>query len=733
MTDSIHRNSFVRLIGWAVAFALLVGCREQQPPVPTLLPVGEATTDATPPPATMAAGTAAPGAAADAWGQVQERGRLVVGTSADYPPFAFYNDDFELEGYDIALARLLAERLGVEVEFNDMAFDGLGGALQVGQIDAAIAAISITEQRREQVDFSTLYYVSDGAALARADSGITIAGLEDLAPHRVAVQAGTVYETWLQESAVATGLLPADNLLVYVTTDQALTDLRAGLVDVIVADRLPLEVAAGDPSLQIVGRDLNRQRFAVAVTRGSSLLSPINTALFDLQNEGELARLAATYLALEQAELQPLVDAAATPEATTAAQAPARSAACIDAMTLIAHLSLDDDGMRSPPPISPGTPFQKTWRLQNNGTCTWGSGYLLTPVGGNVPQASMGGSPTPIDGPVAPGETTDVTVNLVSPLLPGVYQGFWTMRNPSGLLFGDRLWVGITVPAQPTPTPPATAAPAPGISFIVDRSAIRAGECVVFSWNVTNAAAVFFYAQGQPWEQNQVAAFANRTECPPVTTSYDLRVSLADGTVDTRTIRIDVQPSQAAPAIDSFTVSPGNQVTVGQCIDVRWRVSGEVSSIRVTRNDTTLWNSAPLSGTSRDCPPVGEAAYAIEATGPGGVSRALQNVTVIAQPATPAPGTPTPTPAGQLPTINSFTVTPSRIFVGNCLTVAWSVTGNVNRVQLRRDGVLVLDFAVFNGNVTDCLNVEGTYTYRLDAANAAGGSVFQQATATVVR
>ena len=744
MKDS-HRPSIVRLTAVVVATMLvtllLAGCRNQQTAAPTI-----SATDATQEPAVTPEGntpqaTAPSGDTAnDVWATVQERGRLIVGTSADYPPFAFYNDEFELEGYDVALARLLGERLGVEVEFNDMAFDGLGGALQVGQIDAAIAAISITDQRREAVDFSNLYYVSEGAALARADSGITIARLEDLADHRVAVQAGTVYETWLQESAVDTGILPADNLLVYVTSDQALTDLRAGLVDVIVADLLPLEVAARDQSLQLVGRDLNRQRFAVAMARGSSLLSPINTALFDLQNEGELARLAATYLDLEQAELQPLPDPAASPEATTpeattaaAVQEPSRAAGCIDAMTLIAHLSLDDDGMRSPPPVSPGTPFTKTWRLLNNGTCTWGSGYVLTPVGGNVPQASMGASPTPIDGPVAPGETTDVTVNLVAPLQPGVYQGFWTMRNPSGLLFGDRIWVGITVPAQPTPTPPPTAAPAPGINFVVDRSSIRAGECVIFSWNVINAAAVYFYAQGQPWEPNQVATFANRTECPPVTTSYNLRVAMSDGTVDTRTIRIDVQATQAAPTIESFTVSPGPQVTAGQCVDVRWRVSGEVSSIRVTRNDTTLWNAAPLTGTSRDCPPAGEAAYAIEATGPGGVSRALQNVTVMGQPATPAPGTVTPTPTGQLPTINSFTVTPSRIFVGHCLTIAWSVTGNVNRVQLRRDGVLVLDFAVFNGNVTDCLNSEGTYTYRLDAANAAGGSVFQQAIVTVVR
>lgn len=671
------------------------------------------------------------GAGIDVWATVRERGRLIVGTSADYPPFASYTDDFELTGYDIALARLLAEQLGVEVEFKDMAFDGLGGALQVGQIDAAIAAISITDARRELVDFSSLYFVSEGAALARADSGILINGIEDLAPYRVAVQSGSVYETWLQETAVDTGILSPDNMLVYGNAEKAVEDLRAGLVDVVIADSLPLEAAARDGDLQVVGRGLNGQRFAVALSHGSTLLSPINEALFDLQTGGELARLAEEYLDLGAAELEPLPEPEESPEA---AGKPAHtSTACIDAMTLIAHLSLDDDGMRSPPPVAPGTPFQKSWRIQNNGTCTWTAGYVLTPVGGNVPQATMGGLPTPIQAPVAPGETTDVTVNLVAPLVPGVYQGFWTMRAPSGLLFGDRIWVGITVPTLPTPTPEPTAPPSPDISFTVDRSNISAGECVTFSWTVTGGGSVYFYAQGQPWQQNPVSPSDSRMECPQSTTTFDLRVVPVAGATDIRSIRIDVQPAPEAPFFNSFTVTPSHQITIGQCVDVRWTISGDVTNIRVARNDTTLWNGAPLSGTSRDCPTAaGDIVYSIEATGPGGTSRALQNVTVLA--ATPTPGTITPPPPNsQLPVINSFVVSPSRIFVGSCLTVSWSVGGNVNRVQLRRDGVLVLDFAAFNGNVTDCLNSEGTFIYRLDAANAQGQSVFQQASATVIR
>lgn len=721
-----QRVVYLLLAGFCLIALTLGGCRQSPPSTPTQEPIGAPTVveETSAPTAPATAGQS------DIWATVRDRGRLIVGTSADYPPFAFYTDEFELDGYDVALSRLLAERLGVEVEFKDMAFDGLGGALQLGQIDAALAAISITDERQELVDFSNLYFVSEGAALAAADSGITIEQIDDLAPWRVAVQAGSVYEAWLQTSAVDTGILPPDNMLVYTAATDAVDDLRAGLVDVVIADNLPLELAARDGTLAIAGRGLNRQRIAVAVANGSTLLSPINEALFELQNEGELARLAEQYLDLDQLELEPLPP----PDETEAAAAePARAVTgCIDGMTLVAHLSFDDDGMRSPPPVSPGTPFQKTWRILNSGTCTWTTGYMLTPVGGNVPQASMGGAATLLQQAVAPGETYDMTVNLVAPLVPGIYQGFWSMRNTSGLLFGDRLWVGITVPAQPTPTPPPTATVSPNIVLTVDRTAIRAGECVVFSWSVSNGGTTFFYAQGQPFEQHQVAPVGSQTECPQTTTTYELRVVAPGGGTEIRNQRIDVEPAPGAPFFESFTVTPGNLITAGQCVDVRWRISGDVTNIRVSRNDTTLWNGAPLTGTSRDCPPVGEAVYSIEATGPGGNSRALQNVTVLA--ATPSAGTPTATPvSGQLPVINSLAVNPNRIFVGTCLTVSWSVSGNVNRVQLRRDGVLVLDFAVFSGNVTDCLNTEGTYVYRLDAANAQGNTTFQQVSATVVR
>ena len=707
------RYALNRLLILAFVLLGLAACRQQAAVTPTLEPATPA--------ATAAAPTPAP--AADAWAAVQQRGRLIVGTSADYPPFAFYTDKFELDGFDVALARLLGERLGVEVEFSDMAFGGLGGALAVGQIDVAIAAISVTEGRRAVVDFSSVYHVSEDAALARVDTGIALRSPADLAPYRVGVQEGSVYQTWLQEAGVDAGVLSPENLLAYTETTAAVDDLIAGRVDVLIADRLPLEVVArDDAALAIVGRGLNEQQFAVALPIGSNLTARMNEALAALQAEGVLAELAEQYLSLEEAELAPLP----TPQPAEAARSPLPVTGCLDAMTLVAHLNLDDADMTAPPPISPGAAFQKSWRVQNIGTCTWDSSYQLTPVGGNTPAARMGGRAVALPSAVAPGQTIDLTVDLVAPLAPGVYQGFWSMRAPTGLLFGERVWVGIDVAELPTPTPPPTGIPLPGVTFTVDRDSIRAGECVTFAWDVSGGGQVYFYAEGQPWQLNGVAANGARVECPNASTTYTLRINQADGTLDLRPIRIAVTPAPSAPFITFFTVTPSFQIAAGQCVEVRWQVEGEVGNVRVARGDTTLWDGAPLNGTSRDCPPVGEAVYTLDVSGPGGTAAGRQNVTVL-----PAQATAVPPIGSDQPVVNFFSATPGQIAPGQCVSVAWSVGGNVSRVQILRNGVVALDFALVSGSISDCLNTPGTYTYRVDAIAADGRVAFQQASVTV--
>ena len=607
------------ILGWML-FNTLFG--EEQAPVVTL-PVET--------PVSTPAGD-------NSWSLVQTTGRLVAGTSADYPPFAFYNASYALDGFDVALIRLIGQKLGVQVDVQDYAFDGLSSALQIGQINVAIAAISVTPERQQQLGFSSIYYSGQEGMLAGQNSAInSITSVDALAPYRVGVQAGSVYETWLRTSLVDSGRMPAANLLVYPRIDGALTDVQAGRIDVVVLDLLPAQDFLKQGGLKLVGQGLSQQSFAIALPITSvALRDQLNRALGELVADGSLAALYQQY-GLNSTGVIPVPTPTPAPQPTATLPPPP----CVDNMVLVQQLNLDDRNMAAPPLMAPGQSFSKGWRIRNTGTCTWNSSYRLVYVQGNTPQAQMGGQPTPIQGQVLPNQTYDMYVNLVAPLTPGVYQGIWQMVNGQNVAFGQRVSVGIQVLAPVTPTPGA-----------------------------------------------------------------------------------------AAPVIYRFLVDT-NRIYVGECVNLQWQVQGSVNLIRLLRNNGELWNGAPLSGSFRDCPPgAGQMTYTLEASGPGGTTRAQQVVSVIQPTATVPPATPTTISP---PVINQFSVTPAQIQAGACVTISWSTGGGTSRVRLLRNGAAVLDNAPFNGNESDCPNQAGTVFYRLEAYNAAGQATYQDANVNVTQ
>lgn len=669
------------------------------------------------------------GEADNTWEQIQSAGTIVVGTSADYPPFASFTSDFQIDGFDIALMNEIAQRLGVQPDFRNIAFDGLGSALELDQIDAAIAAISVTPERSALVDFSNIYLVTEDAFLTTEQSGITVSQPQDLQGRRIGVQAGTVHNQWARTVLLNSGAIPTRNLLVYEQVDSAVADLQDGRIDVVLMD-LPVAesaVQAGAGGLAIAGQGLNPQRLAIALPKGaSSLTAEINRVLGELQSEGRVAELAQQYLDLETGELLP------TPTATTdpgEAVATPTQAPCLDGLGFVEHLSFDDSDMSAPPELQPGQPFTKGWRVRNNGTCTWSTDYRLVFAQGNTPAARMGGEPVAVARDVAPGETYDIEVNLIAPLQPGLYQGFWQMLNTQNAAFGRRLPVGIRVPSQAAPTPAPTQTPAPGIDFAVDRTNIRQGECVTFSWQTENVREVYFYAQGQNWQEYPEAGEGSRRECPIVNTTYELRVVKQDGAVEVRQTTIFVEPVAGAPLIERFSVDPEPQITVGQCVDIRWNVRGEIDTVRITANNSSLWDGAPARGSQQVCPPgQGTIEYGIEAGGPGGTSRQQRTIKVVAE----ATATPAPTPEPDAPVINAFEVVPNQVEVGACVDVSWRAGGGASLVQIRRDGDIALDNGPVEGAVRDCnLSEAGTIIFRIDAFNRAGQATFQEESITV--
>jgi ABC-type amino acid transport substrate-binding protein len=557
------------------------------------------------------------------WMRIQSDGIMHVGTSADYPPFEYYDSNFQLTGFDVALMKAIGQELGVIVDMTDIAFDGLGDSLLSGQVDLAIAALSITPERETAVDFSNVYYIGEDAILAANGSKIAdINEAADLAPYTLGVQASSVYEDWARENLIDTGLMPEENLFIYARADQAIEDLVAGRVQLVMMDKVPAEVAESQFDVNIIASGLHRQRFAIAVPQGEDTLrNQVNQALTNLQNRGVLADLAQEYLELD--EILPIEEVTPPAEVETP-----EVVACTDAMAFVGDLNLDDNNMQSPAVMSPGQAFRKGWRVKNIGTCTWTNGYSLNYVNGNVSAAQMGGTTVPVRGQVQPGQSYDFWVDLVAPTAPGTYQGFWEMNNDMGEPFGQRVWVAVTVPPPATPVPVPTQTPSPTINFTVDRTSIQEGECVTFSWNVQNIQAVWFYPDGENFNNYPTTGVNSSVQCPNTTTTYNLRVLNTNGSTEIRQITIFVQPSNAAPKITSFTVAPPS-ITAGQCVQVNWRVEGSVNDVTIRRDSIVLWKGAPLAGTTNDCPSnPGFAMYSIEATGSGGTARLQQNVAV---------------------------------------------------------------------------------------------------------
>ncbi len=667
----------------------------------------------TPPPATATSAALSLVNADGAWARIKAAGKITVGTTADYPPFSYHGNNLPWDGFDIQLMNEIGKRLGLQVNYVDIPFDGLTGALQLNQIDAAIAAISVTPEREGYVDFTNIYYVGEDGLLARQDSNLSqIRSADEMAKLKIGVQRGSVYETWLTTSLVNTGKMPISNFFAYSQIAQALGDLRANRLDVVVMDYLPAQDAVKQGGVKLVGHGLAKQNYAIAVRKGSlSLRDNLNQALAQMQMDGTVTKLAQQYLGVAPAPIVPT----ATPALPQATATPAPPAPCIDGLAFVQHLTLEDINMTVLATMNPGQFFTKGWRIRNVGTCAWDTSFSANFAQGNVGAAEMGGVVTRITRSVQPGETYDLQIQLVAPVVPGPYQAWWQMRNAQGTAFGQRLYLGIQVPPPATPTPPPTQTPAPGISFSADRTSIQAGERVVLTWNVTNVKATYLYVIGEPWEQRGVPGQGTRQVYLQNTTVYELRVVKPDDQIETRQIRIDVAPVPNAPVIASFTADPGFQIAAGQCVNLTWDVQGNASKVTLSSNGAAIWDAAPVQGALQNCPPgAGVVSYVIAASGPGGSNRAQRDITVI------APLTPTPAPPPPGPVINAFAIDPNTVIEQQCATLSWDVGGNVNSVRLFRNGIVILDNAMLAGSAPDCSTAVGTITFRIEARNLAG-------------
>lgn len=232
-------------------------------------------------------------ASAEAVSTIQD-GKLIVGTNAAFPPFEYVGDDGEPDGFDIALIKAIGEKLGYEVEIQDMEFGSLVAAIGT-KIDASIAGMTITEERKQSVDFSDSYYDAVQFVVALPDD--TLATAADLEGKTIGCQLGTTGESIAGEIEGAT-------VQSYDKAVDAVNDLINGKVDVVIIDQNPAQVFAEKFEGKVVAIDgasfdFEPEEYAIALPKGSALVDQVNEALAELKADGTFDALVDQYIVAE--------------------------------------------------------------------------------------------------------------------------------------------------------------------------------------------------------------------------------------------------------------------------------------------------------------------------------------------------------------------------------------------------------------------------------------------------
>ena len=211
---------------------------------------------------------------------------LRAGTEPAFAPFEFPQEGSkELTGFDVELVQALGQKLGYKVEMVSMGFDALIPALQAGNIDVAIAGMTITDERKKVVDFTDSYYTSGLMIMVRKDS--TVKSIDDLKGKTIACQIGTTGEN--KSRSVEGATVKAFN-----TQDEAALELKNGGADAVIGDAPVIEyymTKAGKEFAKTVGEKMEAEPYGIALKKDNKLTADLNKALAEMQKNGEYDKL----------------------------------------------------------------------------------------------------------------------------------------------------------------------------------------------------------------------------------------------------------------------------------------------------------------------------------------------------------------------------------------------------------------------------------------------------------
>ncbi len=224
-------------------------------------------------------------------GEIKEKGKIVLGTAADYPPYEFHkliDGQDKIVGFDIEIAKLIAEDLGVELEIVDMKFDGLLPALVTDDIDFIIAGMVANEERAKTVDFSIPYYAARQRMVVRAEDKDTYKGPEDLVGKPVGAQKTTIQEEIALDKYAQSQYVGLSKI-----TDLVLELQNKKVEAVLLAEPVAKAYVAQNSALHLADIDLGSEDgVAIAVNKGNQdLVTEFNRILEKLLNDGTIENL----------------------------------------------------------------------------------------------------------------------------------------------------------------------------------------------------------------------------------------------------------------------------------------------------------------------------------------------------------------------------------------------------------------------------------------------------------
>ena len=218
-------------------------------------------------------------------------GTLVMATNAEFPPYEYYEGD-AIVGIDAEIAAAIADKLGMELKIEDMAFDSIIVAVDSGKADIGLAGMTVTEDRLENVNFSDTYAHASQVVIVKEDSDI--ASPDDLKGKKVGVQLGTTGDAYAGDIEDAT-------VERYNKGFEAVQALTQGKIDAVIIDGEPAKVfVEQNEGLKILDEAFTEEDYAIAIAKDNEeLLEKINGALAELKDSGDLDKIVAKYITAE--------------------------------------------------------------------------------------------------------------------------------------------------------------------------------------------------------------------------------------------------------------------------------------------------------------------------------------------------------------------------------------------------------------------------------------------------